>query len=76
MKFPSVLKITYIGNEDDLAVITNDSIHNMQSCCDVDIACDLLNVFSEIVWTEEKFHTLVASGKYLGEREEITVTVI
>jgi len=76
MKYPTVLKIVYIGNQDNLSIIINESTHNMQSANDVDIACDLLNVFSEIVWTEAKFLSLVAAGKFIGEFEEITITVI
>ena len=76
MKYPIILKIVYIGNQEGLAIITNESTHNIQSDDDVGIACDLLNVFSEIVWMPEKFNTLVVAGKFIGEFEEISVTVI
>lgn len=76
MKYPYIVKVVYIGNQDSLAIIINESTHNMQSDNDVYIACDLLNVFSEIVWNEDKFNTLLSAGKFIGEFEEITVTVI
>ena len=76
MKYPYIVKIVYIGNQEDLPVAISDSTHNIQSANDIDIACDLLSVFSEIVWSEDKFRTLLAAGKYIGEFEEITVTII
>ena len=76
MNYPYLLKIVYIGNEDDLSVQINESTHYIQSHCDIDIACDLLTIFSEIIWEEDKFHALLDAGKYIGEFEEITVTVV
>ncbi len=76
MKYPYIVKIVYVGNQDNLPVFINDSTHNIQSANDIDIACDLLNVFSEIVWNEDKFCALIAAGKYIGEFEEITAIVI
>ena len=76
MKYPFLIKIVYIGNQDNLSVQISESTHYLQSDCDIDIACDLLDVFSEIVWNEDKFRALLAAGKYIGEFEEITLAVI
>ena len=76
MKYPYILEIVYIGGDGELSIHTNESNHYMQSNNDVDIACDLLNVFSEIVWNEDKFNALLAAGKYVGLNEQITVSVI
>jgi len=76
MKYPYILQIVYIGGDGDLSIHTNVSHHYMQSANDVDIACDLLNVFSEIVWNEDKFNNLVVTGKYTGLNEEINAIVI
>ena len=79
MKYPYILQIVYIGGDagaSELSIHTNESNHYMQSNNDVDIACDLLNVFSEIVWNEDKFNTLLSAGKFIGEFEEISATVI
>ena len=76
MKYPYILNLVYIGGDDALSIHTSDSTHFMQSANDVDIACDLLSVFSEIVWNEDKFNALLAAGKYIGEFEEITISII